>query len=69
MKKIYLAQMMWCEAQEPICAGANKKRVAREAYRILKERYGDEHVSRGMAMCHAPITHNDIEVREIPLVE
>lgn len=68
MKTIYLAQMQWCEHNEPICAGTNKQRVAREALRILKLEHGTGPISRGLAMCSVPITMSDIEVVEIPLL-
>jgi hypothetical protein len=66
MKKIYLAQMQWCEANEPICGGTNKGKVAREALRILKAEHGTGPVSRGQAMCSLKICQSDIEIVEIP---
>jgi hypothetical protein len=68
MKTIYLAQMKWCEAQEPICVGTNKRKLAKEALRRLKEEHGTGPVSRGMAMCSVPITHHDIEILELDIV-
>ena len=68
MSKIYLAQMQWCEREEPICAGTNKRKVAQAALRILKEEHGTGPVSRGLAMCSAPITMSDIAVVEIPFL-
>ena len=65
---IYLAQMKWCEREEPICAGKNKKNVRKEALRILKEREGTGPVDRGMAMCSVKITYDDIEIVEIPVI-
>jgi hypothetical protein len=68
MNKIYLAQMQWCEREEPICAGTNKRKVAQAALRILKEEYGTGSVLRGLAMCSVPITMSDIAVVEIPFL-
>ena len=65
---MYLAQMLWCEREEPICAGLNKKLVKKEALRILKEEHGTGRVCRGMALCHEKITYNDIEIVEIPII-
>jgi len=68
MTTIYLAQMKWCEREEPICAGTNKRKVAAEALRILKAEHGNGPVSRGQAMCSAKITADDIEIVEIPFL-
>jgi hypothetical protein len=69
MTTIYLAQMKWSGGEEPICAGTNKKEVAREALRILKLVHGTGPVSRGMAMCSVPITMDDIEVIQVPFIQ
>lgn len=66
MKMIYLAQMKWCEREEPICAGTNKRQVAHEALCRLKAEHGTGPVDRGQAMCSVKITADDIEVVEIP---
>jgi hypothetical protein len=68
MKTIYVAQMKWCEREEPICAGTNKKKLVAEALRILHAERGKGPVGRGMAMCSEPIRADDIEVVEIPLL-
>lgn len=68
MKTIYLAQMKWCEREEPICAGTNKRAVAKEALRILKAEHGTGPVSRGMAMCSVKITADDVEIAKIPFL-
>jgi hypothetical protein len=68
MNKIYLAKMQWCEEEELICAGTNKRKVAQAALRILKEEHGTGPVSRGLAMCSVPITMSDIAMVEIPLI-
>jgi hypothetical protein len=69
MTTIHLAQMKWSGGEEPICAGTNKKEVAREALRILKLVHGTGPVSRGMAMCSVPITADDIEVIQVPFIQ
>lgn len=51
MKTIYLAQMKWCEREDPICAGTSKRKVAVEALRLLKIEYGTRPVSRRRAAC------------------
>jgi len=66
--ELYLAQMKWCEREEPLCAGTNKAKVQREAIRIIKSEHGVGPVNRGAAMCSAPITAADIEIIVIPLV-
>jgi hypothetical protein len=43
MKKMYLAQMQWCEREEPICVGSNKNKLKKESLRILKEVHGTLH--------------------------
>ena len=68
MKTIYIAQMKWCEREEPICAGTKKKKLVTEALRILHAEHGKGPVSRGMAMCSEPIRKDDIEIVEIPLL-
>lgn len=68
-KTLYLAQMKWCEWEEPICIGTNKKKVSRGALKMLKEKYGTGPVSRGAAMCSIPITMTDIEIVKLPVVE
>lgn len=69
MTTIYLAQMKWCEREEPICAGTNKKKVAAEALRRLKAEHGTGSVDRGQAMCSVKIAADDIEVVEIPFLD
>jgi hypothetical protein len=69
MTTIYLAQMKWCEREEPICAGTNKRKVAAEALRILKAEHGTGNVDRGQAMCSVKITANDIEIVVIPFLD
>lgn len=61
--------MKWCEREEPVCIGRNKRKVARAALEILKRENGTGPVSRGAAMCFIPITMNDIEIVEIPVIE
>jgi len=69
MTTIYLAQMKWCEREEPICAGTNKKEVARKALRILKLVHGTGPVDRGMAGCSVPIAADDVEVIRVPFIQ
>jgi len=66
MKKIYIAQMLWCEHPLPVCAGTNKKKLIKEALQLLKAEYGTGPVSRGMALCSEPIRADDIEIVEVP---
>jgi hypothetical protein len=68
MNTIYLAQMKWCEREEPICAGTNKRKVSAEALRILKAEHGSGAINRGQAMCSVKITTDDIEIVEIPFL-
>ena len=65
---IHIACMQWPEVIEPICAGANKRQVTREAVRLLRMEHGDGDVPRRGAMCSVPITASDIEVLTIPVV-
>lgn len=67
--RLYLAQMKWCEWEQPVCIGRNKQKVARAALKILKQENGEGPVNRGAAMCSAPITIDDIEILEIPVIE
>jgi len=60
--------MQWCEREEPICAGTNKKKLVAEALRILHAEHGKGPVNRGMAMCSEPIRADDIEIMEIPFL-
>lgn len=60
--------MQWPGTIEPICAGANKRNVTREAVRLLRQEYGRGPVNRPTAMCSAPITASDIEIVTIPLM-
>jgi len=69
MKKIYLAQMMWCEREQPIIAGTNKRKLISEALKILKAEHGTGPVCRGQAMCALPITADDIEIVEVPMMQ
>ncbi len=69
MKTIYLAQMMWCEREQPIVAGTNKRKLISEALKILKAEHGTGAVCRGQAMCALPITADDIEIVEIPIMQ
>jgi hypothetical protein len=68
-KKLYLATMRWPENNEPICIGRNKEKVKRAALLILKDEYGEGNVDRLAAFCSMPITGNDIEFFELPLIE
>lgn len=68
MKTIYLAQMKWCERDEPICAGTNRKRVAAEALRRLKVIHGNGPVNRGAAMCSVKLTADDVGIVEVPFL-
>jgi hypothetical protein len=68
MKKLYLAQMQWCEREEPIIAGTNKRELLSKALKILKAKHGTGPVDRGAAMCQIPITADDIEIVEIPFL-
>lgn len=61
--------MQWCEREEPIIAGTNKRKLLSEALRMLKEKHGTGPVDRGAAMCQIPITADDIEIVEIPLLQ
>lgn len=61
--------MMWCEREEPIVAGTNKRKLISEALKILKAEHGTGPVCRGQAMCALPITADDIEIVEIPLMK
>jgi len=53
---------------EPICVGANKRIVTREAVRLLQMEYGDGPINRPGAMCSVPITASDIEIVTVPIV-
>lgn len=66
--KLYLAQMQWCEREEPIIAGTNKRKLLSEALKILKAEHGAGPVDRGAAMCQIPITADDVEIIEIPFL-
>jgi hypothetical protein len=68
MMKIYIAQMCWCENQVPVCAGTNKKRLVKEALRLLREEYGTGPVWRHGSLCSMPIVANDIDIVEIPIL-
>lgn len=68
MKTLYLAQMKWCEREEPICVGTNKRKLLSEALRTLKAEHGTGPVCRGQAMCHVPITADDVEIIPIPFL-
>lgn len=68
MKTVYVAQMKWCEREEPVCAGTNKKKLIREALRILRDKHGKGRISRGGALCSEPIRSSDIEIVSIPFV-
>jgi hypothetical protein len=68
MKTMYLAEMKWSESEEPVCAGTNKRKVKKEAFRILRSKYGKESISRGSALCFAPIAYDDIEISKIPII-
>lgn len=68
MKNIYIAQMMWCEREVPVCAGTNKKKLIKEALRLLRAEYGNGPVWRRAALCSMPITANDIEIVKIPFL-
>lgn len=69
MKTIYLAQMMWCEREQPIIVGTNKRKLISEALKILKAEYGTGPIFRGRAMCALPITADDIEIVEVPMMQ
>jgi hypothetical protein len=69
MKTIYLAQMMWCEREQPIVAGTNKRKLISEALKILKAEHGTGPVCRGQAMCALPITADDIEIVGVPMMQ
>lgn len=60
--------MKWCEREEPICAGTNKRKVSDEALRILKLEHGTGPVIRGYEMRSVKITADDIEIVEIPFL-
>jgi hypothetical protein len=66
--KIYLAQMQWCERDEPIIAGTNKRKVLSDALKILKKEHGTGSIDRGAALCQMPITADDVEIVEIPFL-
>ena len=65
---LYLAQMQWTEAMEPICVGANKRKAATAALNKLKALHGSGLVDRGSAMCSAKLTLDDIVLDKIELV-
>jgi hypothetical protein len=69
MKTIYLAQMMWCEREQPIVVGTNKRKLISEALKILKAEHGTGPVCRGQAMCALTITADDIEIVEVPMMQ
>ena len=60
--------MQWCEREEPLVVGHNKRKLLTEALRILKAEHGTGDVCRGQAMCSLPITAEDIEIRPIKLL-
>lgn len=66
--KYYLAQMKWCEHEEPICVGTNKKTLLKHAVAKMKQEHGNGPVDRGMAGCSLPITYDDIEISEIEML-
>lgn len=66
MKPLYLASMMWCEREEPIIVGHNKKKLIKEALRLLHKENGHGLADRGQAMTSARITAKDIEITTIP---
>ena len=49
-KRHYLASMQWCERNQPIILGTNKKKLLTAALKILKEEHGYGKVCRGQAM-------------------
>lgn len=69
MEKIHLALMKWCERDEPVCAGRNRRKVESAALRMLKAEHGSGPVDRGQAMCSLRITRRDIEIVELPSIE
>ena len=69
MKTIYLAQIKWCEREQTIVAGTNKRKLISEALKILKAEHGTGPVCRGQAMCALPITADDIEIVEVPMMQ
>ena len=60
--------MQWCEREQPIIAGTNKRKILSRALEILKAEHGTGPVDRGVAMCQIPITADDIEIVEIPFL-
>ena len=64
-KRHYLASMQWCERNQPIIIGTNKKKLLTAALKILKEEHGYGKVCRGQAMCRVKITRDDILIQEI----
>ena len=68
LNKVYLAQMKWCEWEEPVCVGTNKRKVMQTALHMLKKEYGTGRVCRGQAMCSVPITMSDVEVVVLPFL-
>ena len=65
---INVACMKWPDTLEPICAGSNRRKVVREAVRLLKIEHGEGPVNRPAAMSSAKITASDIEIVTVPLV-
>ena len=65
---INVACMKWPNTLEPICAGSNRRKVVREAVRLLKIEHGEGPVNRPAAMSSAKITASDIEIVTVPLV-
>jgi hypothetical protein len=64
----HVACMIWPERLEPICCGTNKRLVAREAVRMLREQHGTGLVPRPQAFCSARITSSDIEIVTVPMI-
>jgi len=69
MKTLYLAQMKWCEREEPIACGYNRKELQRHALAKLHAKHGKGSVDRGAAMCSLPITASDIAITPIEMIE
>jgi len=68
MKKTYVACMAWPDGLEPVCVGTNKRKITREAVRMLRAEYGSGDVTRYGALCSCPIVAGDIECVEVGVV-
>lgn len=66
--KTYLISMKWPCGTEPIAIGSNKKKLKKFALQKMRQKEGVGSVSRGAAMCSAPIAYDDFSVEEVEIV-